>query len=220
MPGNGVSARAGGAPIGLFGGSFDPVHNGHLRAALEAYEALALDHVRLLPLNQPGHRAADQAPAAERLALLEAVARPPLVLDRQEVERGGTTYTVDTLEAMRTRFPLNPLCLLLGLDSYLTLPAWHRANELLGLCHLVVVARPAADETALPGLDELTANAQSERVGDLHDSLAGRVYFLDIPLLPIASSDLRTRLRAGRSIRYLVPEPVDDLIRERGLYRA
>lgn len=196
------------------------MHNGHLRVAIEAFEALALDHVRLLPLNQPNHREPATASAAARLALLDAAAEPPLVVDRSEVERGGVSYTVETLEALRAQFPRRPLCLLLGRDAWLGLPDWHRADELLGLAHIVVAARPDVGATARPGLDELTANAQSEAVTDLHDSTAGCVYFLDIPLLPISSSDLRARCRAGRSIRHLVPDAVDDLIREQSLYRA
>lgn len=176
--------------------------------------------MRLLPLNQPNHREPASASAEARCALLEAALAPPLVLDRLEIERGGLSYTIDTLLTLRTRFPRQPLCLLMGFDSYLTLPAWHRADELLEHAHVVVAARPQVAERGLPGLDELIRNAQSERVEDLHESTAGRVYFLDIPRLPIASSDLRARLRAGRSVRYLVPERVDDLIRARGLYRA
>lgn len=207
-------------PVGLLGGTFDPVHNGHLRVAIEAAETLALAEVRLLPLHIPGHRAAPIASAIDRLAMLDAAARAPLVVDRSEIERGGTTYTVDTLEALRQRLPERSLCLIIGLDSFLTLPSWHRPQALLELAHIVVAARPDVAAAVPAGLDELIANAQSERVTDLHERSAGRVYFLDIPLLPIASSDLRARCSAGRSLRHLVPDAVDDYIGRRGLYRA
>lgn len=207
-------------PIGLLGGTFDPVHNGHLRVAIEALEALDLATVHLLPLYQPGHRPAPTATAADRVAMLEAAVRPPLRVDSIEIERGGTSYTVDTLETLRTRFPHRPLCLLLGLDSFLTLPSWHRPQALLELAHVIVATRPDITSAAAPGLDELIANAQSERVADFHEHNAGRLYFLDIPLLPIASSELRARCRAGRSIRHLVPDAVDDYIGRQGLYRT
>lgn len=207
-------------PIGLLGGTFDPVHNAHLRVALEAFEALDLAEVRLLPLNQPGHRAPPLASAADRVAMLEASTRAPLVVDTSEIERGGTSYTVDTLETLRGRFPQRSLCLLLGLDSFLTLPSWHRPQALLELAHLVVAARPDVSVPAPGGLDELIGNSQADDVIELHQRPSGRVYFLHIPLLPIASSDLRARLRNGHSIRHLVPDAVDDYIVRRGLYRA
>jgi len=210
--------RAAGRPIGLMGGTFDPVHNGHLRVAIEACEALSLDHVRLIPLNEPYHRAGPVASAALRSAMLQAAVRPPLVVDTCEIERGGVSYSIDTLETMRARWPERSLCLLLGRDAYHGLPRWRRAGELLELAHIVVAARPDIEAHPDPALDELVANAQAARVDDLHDMRAGRVYFLDIPLLPIASSELRARRAAGRVIRHLVPESVDDLIIEHSLY--
>ena len=213
-----ASARAAGRPIGLMGGTFDPVHNGHLRAAIEACEALALDHVRLIPLCVPYHRGEPLASASMRAAMLEAAARPPLVVDRCELERGGVSYTVDTLEQLRARWPARSLVLLIGLDAYHGLPRWHRADEVLSLAHIVVVARPDIDTAHDPALDELVANAQAAHLDELHDTCAGRVFFLDIPLLPIASSELRVRRAAGRVIRHLVPESVDDLITEHSLY--
>ena len=213
------AAPAVGHPIGLLGGTFDPVHNGHLRVALEAAEALALEEVRLIPLNLPGHRPAPVASAAERLAMLRAAARAPLVVDEVEIERGGVSYTIDTLETLRARWPHRPLCLIIGRDAYLGLPRWKRPGDLLSLVHIVVASRPDVDVAHDPALDELTANAQADRVDALHQARAGRVFFLDIPLLPIASSELRARRAAGRSIRHLVPESVDDYITEQQLYR-
>ncbi len=205
--------------VGLLGGNFDPVHNGHLRVAIEAAEALQLDHVRLMPLNLPGHRDPPQASVSDRCAMLAAVVEAPLRLDLTEIERGGVSYTVDTLEHLRARDEHAALCLILGLDSFRTLPAWHRPEDILSLAHIVVASRPDA-AAALPGLDELVGNAQSVTVADLHDKRAGHVFFLDLPLLPIASSDLRQRRRSGRSIRHLVPDAVDNLIRERHLYET
>ncbi len=204
-------------PIGLLGGTFDPVHIGHLRAALEAHQVLRLEQVRLLPLNLPGHRSPPIASAEARLAMVQAVATWPLVADNCELLRGGVTYTVDTLRELRERWPDRSLCLLLGRDAFHSLPAWHCPEQILKLAHVVVAARPGV-ELATAGLDELIANAQSEDVEDLHRKPAGHVYFLDIPLLPIASSELRARLAAGQDIRHLVPDAVYDIITQRGLY--
>ncbi|MGE3847202.1 MAG: nicotinate-nucleotide adenylyltransferase [Gammaproteobacteria bacterium] len=214
-----ADAGAEGRPIGLLGGTFDPVHNGHLRVALEAAEALGLDEVRLIPLNAPGHRAAPLASTTARLAMLRAAVRAPLMVDDVEIARGGVSYTVDTLETLRARWPHRPLCLIIGRDAYLGLPSWKRPADLLRLAHLVVAARPDSGAAPSAALDELTANAQADHVTALHQARAGRVYFLDIPLLPIASSDLRARLAASRSIRHLVPDAVDDYIAEQRLYR-
>lgn len=213
------SVRAAGRPIGLMGGTFDPVHNGHLRVAIEACEALMLDHVRLIPLLLPYHRGEPVASAAQRVAMLDAAARAPLVVERCEIERGGVSYTIDTLTEMRTRWPRRSLLLLLGLDAFHGLPRWHRAAELLSLTHIVVAARPDIDTVHEAALDELVGNAQAAHVDELHDTCAGRVFFLDIPLLPIASSELRARCASGRSVRHLVPESVDDYIIEHSLYR-
>ncbi len=215
-----MSSSARRKPIGLLGGTFDPVHYGHLRLAIESHEALDLDHVRLIPLHTPGHREGPIAGPVTRLAMVSAAAEPPLEVDACEIDRGGTTYTVDTLMALRDAWPCRSLCFLMGLDAYHSLPAWHRAGELLALAHVVVARRPEADVRAHPGLDELIGNAHADDVQELHDSTAGRVFFLDIPLLPIASSDLRARCAAGRNIRHLVPDAVGAIIANEGLYQA
>jgi nicotinate-nucleotide adenylyltransferase len=213
-----VSERLG--PVGILGGTFDPVHIGHLRVALEAGERLGLDHVRLIPLNVPGHRPPPHTPAAQRLAMLRAIERAPVLVDDCEIARGGISYTVDTLAELRRRWPSRSLCLIVGHDAFLSLPGWRRAERLLELAHLVVASRPVSGALAAPGLDELVGSAQSLRVEDLHSHPAGRVYFLDLPLLPIASSDLRARRAAGRDIRHLVPDAVHDFILLHDLYRA
>jgi nicotinate-nucleotide adenylyltransferase len=205
-------------PIGILGGSFDPVHNGHLRVAIEACEALDLAEVRLIPLAAPNHRAAPIAASATRLAMLRAAACPPLVVDTCELERGGTSYTVDTLRELRQRWPARPLCLLLGRDAYQSLPSWHRPREIFELAHVVVAARPQGTTTQAAELDELTANKHALDVSHLHQAPAGRVYFLDLPWLSIASSDLRARRAAGRDIRHLVPDGVLAIIERERLY--
>ncbi len=217
---SGKQARTRSCPIGILGGSFDPVHHGHLRVAIEAHEALDLDHVRLVPLHTPSHRNALQTTAEVRVEMLRGIARAPIEIDLREIERGGVSYTVDTLTSLRSDWPNVPLCLLMGADSYRSLPSWHRPKEILRLAHVVVAARPGSYDHDGSGLDEIIGSAQADTVDDLHDSIAGRVFFLDIPLLPIASSELRARRATGRDIRHLVPDIVNDIIIDQGLYMA
>jgi len=206
-----MTADAALPPIGLLGGTFDPVHNGHLRLALEVRERLGLAEVRLLPSAQTNLRDAAQATAAQRLALVEG-----LVLDAREIERGGVSYTVDTLRALRADEPRRPLCFILGADAWNALPRWHCWRELLDYAHLVVASRPGAELERHPALESAWTDAPAE----LAALPAGRVIACAIPLLPISSTDIRARIASGRSVAGLVPPAVVELIAREGLYRA
>ncbi len=158
-------ARALKPPVALLGGTFDPVHYGHLRFADAIRRALGLDDVRLVPASDPPHRAGPQASAADRVAMLElAVAEfPGLVVDEREIARAGKSYTVLTLEELRREDPQRPVLLLLGADAFLGLPTWHRWREIFGLAHLVVVAAPRRGAGGRPAA---RARARVERPGD------------------------------------------------------
>ncbi len=145
-----------------------------------------------------------------RAALVEG-----LVLDAREVERGGVSYTVDTLNAMRADEPLRPLCFILGADAWNALPRWHRWQELLDYAHFVVASRPGAELRHHPALDA----AWTASPADLQARPAGRVIACAIPLLPISSTDIRARVASGRSVAGLVPPGVADFIAREGLYR-
>ncbi|ROR34866.1 nicotinate-nucleotide adenylyltransferase [Inmirania thermothiophila] len=206
--------------IGLLGGTFDPVHVGHLRAALEAREALGLEAVRLIPNARPPHRGLPAAPAPARLAMvrLACAGEPGLAADGRELARAGPSYTVDTLISLRRELGARrPLCLLLGADAARGLASWHRWRELFALAHLVVLRRPgqAAWEGAAGA--ELAAR-RADGAAALAAAPAGRVLELEIPLLEVSASDIRRRIAAGRSVRFLVPDPVLDYIRRHGLY--
>lgn len=212
------------AALGLFGGTFDPIHFGHLRLAEEACELLQLSRVRLLPAGQPPHRAGPVAAAADRLAMvrLAVAGNPRLEVDAAEVEAGGPSYTVLTLERLRAELgAATPLILLLGSDAFSALPTWHRWPELLRLAHIAVVQRagqaPQVDE--LPA--ELVRACVDRHASDpraLHAAAAGRVFSMAMTPLAISASELRTRLAAGRSVRYLLPPAVLDYIGRRRLY--
>lgn len=191
-----------------------------MRLAVEAREALELAEVRLIPVNNPGHRATPQASAALRLEMLRAVLEPPLYADDCEIRRDGTSYTVKTLSEFRAARPTQPLCWLLGMDSYLTLPAWHQPEKLLELAHLVVVSRPGEQVKSSPELDDIVGNAHAHQVSELHEHPAGRVFFLPIPELPIAASELRNKVRKGEDISFLTAPAVIKIINANRLYQS
>ncbi len=195
------------AGIGIFGGTFDPVHYGHLRIATELAEALGLTELRMLPSAQPPHRDAPEVSAEQRCEMLALALEGDerLRMDDRELRRPGPSYTVDTLRELRAELGDEvPLYLLLGGDAFLSLPDWYHWRELFTLAHIVVAARPGWEATAMSA--ELAAEAE-------------KVIFLPLSRLDISASDIRTRLAKGLSIRYLTPDPVRRYIEEQGLYR-
>lgn len=202
--------------IGILGGTFDPVHHGHLRLAVEVRERLGLGEVRLVPTATTNLRDAPTASPAQRLAMLHAAVSPGLVADDREIRRGGRSYTIDTLIELRAEFPDSPLCFVMGADAWNALPRWHRWRELKDYAHLVIANRPG---TAVAEIPELSA-VVTDDPADLLGAPAGRVMVLPIPRLPISSTDLRARLHAGKSIDYFTPATVVALVRQHGLYVA
>ncbi len=201
-------------PIAILGGTFDPVHYGHLRFADDVRRALALPEVRLVPAGDPPHRAGPAATGAHRLAMLQlAVGEfPGLVVDARELRRAGKSYTVLTLDELRLAFPLRPLLLLLGADAFRGLPSWHRWRKIFDLAHVVVVERPGMDLAAtLPAPllpywhDRLTTDP-----GVLRSSLAGAIYVQAISPHAIAATAIRDALARGarERLRELLPPAV------------
>jgi nicotinate-nucleotide adenylyltransferase len=193
--------------IGIFGGTFDPVHNGHLRVALEAIEQIKLTEVRFVPNSRPSHRAPPVATPTERLQMLRSVIRPPFCVDDIELRRGGVSYMVETLEVLRERYASFSLCLILGRDAFEKLPTWHRAEDVLKLANVVVASREHISHELLPeDLDDFIGNRYSDDTLDLRKNESGKVFLMNIPLLPISSHDLRNRVGRGKSVEHLVPE--------------
>lgn len=194
-------------PLALLGGTFDPVHIGHLRVAWEASEALDAD-VHLVPARVPPHRPQPVADVASRVALLRAAlaGQSRLGLDLRELDRDGPSYTFDTLASLRAEQGTSrPLVLLLGQDAFAGLPTWHRWTELFELAHIAVLTRPAS----LPPLpDALQAHWQQRAVTSpeaLRTTPAGRLFRLRVSALDISASQVRALLAAGREPRYLLP---------------
>lgn len=205
--------------IGFLGGTFDPVHCGHLRLAIEIREAADLAEVRLLPARIPNLRDAPGASAEARLAMLGiAVAGTGLTVDPRELAGTGVTYTVETLAALRAELGARPLAFIVGQDAFNGLPRWHRWRELLDFAHLVVATRPGYAAPDAPELADLLAARAATTCEALVTRPAGRILLQPIPLLPISATDLRARVRAGRNITGLTPAGVADYITRHQLY--
>jgi nicotinate-nucleotide adenylyltransferase len=207
-------------PIGIFGGTFDPVHYGHLRPALELYQDLGLDHVRFIPAAHPPHREAPRVSPGKRLALLRmAVAgEPALRVDDRELRRPGPSFMVDTLESLRRDLAPAPLCLLLGEDAFLGLPGWHRWGEILGLAHLVVATRPGSMQVRDARLTTLLAEHRVDDPNLLMQSTAGCVLVHSVTPLGISATAIRGLLKMGLSARFLLPDEVLEAVLVQGLY--
>lgn len=193
--------------LGIFGGTFDPVHVGHLVAAVNARHSLALDRVLLVVANEPWQKVGNRpvTPAEDRLAMVTAAVAGHRGLEAStlEIERGGLSYTADTVEQLAGEHPGAELFLLVGADVVATLDSWERVEAIRALVSLVAINRPGTD------MVELGANGP----------LAGwRALAIEVPDLEISSTDLRDRARTGRPLDYLVPEPAIRVIRARRLY--
>ena len=201
-------------PIGIFGGTFDPIHCGHLRTALELRQHLGLQEVRFIPSASPPHRDEVSAGAASRVDMVRAAidGEDGFVLDEREFDRDGPSYTVDTLESLREENPDTPLCLIMGMDAFLSLPTWNRWQELLSLAHIVVAHRPGWQASADGELGELLNCCNTNDAGALQNSPCGLICVTPVTQLEISATDLRDGLRVGMDPKYLVPDGVRRII--------
>ena len=207
--------------LGILGGTFDPIHHGHLRTALDVAEAVGLDEVRLIPLRHAVHRDQPETPAALRLAMVQAAiaGEPRFVADDREIRRDAPSYTLHTLESLRAeRGDAEPICVLVGGDAFAEFLSWHRPHEILGLAHLIVMRRPGAEAIADAALRTFVERHRAASAVELRARPGGRVLFQPVTQLDISATDIRARLGAGRTARYLVPDAVLELIRREGLY--
>ena len=213
------------ARIGLLGGTFDPIHFGHLGMAQELAEALALNTVKFIPAAVPPLKSQPSASAADRCAMVQlAIANnPDFQLDDRELKRTGPSYTLDTLRSLRSELSeQDSLVLFIGSDAFKQFNRWHQWQEIIRLCHIVLVARP--DSEVSTGLDpELVTFLQdhyTENAMDLQSATAGLITMQAITPLTISSSAIREQLKTRQSARYLTPDCVLDYIAQHGLYQA
>jgi len=206
--------------IGILGGTFDPIHYGHLRPAQEALRALDLAEIRVIPAGQPPHRRTPVASAAQRLRMAElAVADlPGFIVDDRELRRGGLSYTVLTLESFRQEFGDRPLCLLLGMDAFEGLETWHQWSRLPELAHLVVLTRPGWTFPAAAALPAWARGRVTREARELALTPAGRIYFQAVTPQDISATRLREAIARGQPVEGLLPPAVLDYIRQNRLY--
>lgn len=199
-------------PIAILGGTFDPVHNAHLRVAWEVAEAFDAE-VRLLPAHVPPHRPPPVASASQRVALLRAAlaGQTRLQLDERELRRAAPSYTIETLREFRTEFgAAQALILLLGADAFAGLPTWHEWRGLFDLAHIAVLTRPGHVARPSPELETEIASRRVSSVDALRSSPAGKVLAFAVTPLEISASTVRALLAAGHEPRWLVPDALFD----------
>ncbi len=208
-------------PIGVFGGTFDPIHYGHLRTAYELLRKLRLPEVRFLPCGTPPHREEPVADAQQRLAMVQmaTAGQPGFIVDDRELHRAGPSYSVDTLIDLRAEYPSRSLCLIVGMDAFLSLPKWYQWRQVLELSHIVVAHRPGWRAPDLGPLGELLMDRGTGTVEDLHDARAGSIFIHAVTQLEISSTGLRTLIAEGGDPRFLMPDGVRDVIEKSGCYR-
>ena len=206
--------------LAVFGGTFDPVHFGHLRSAIEVQEALQLERVKLIPAYHPPHREGPGAPAEHRLAMLKLATAEATHIEVDDIEYHleGKSYTFNTLTALRSSLG-NDECivLVLGADAFVELHTWYQWQGLLSLCHVLVIDRPG-HSLALP--EEMQNWHQQHRLPVLEVTAtpAGGICHLSLTQLDISATQIRQLLAAGRSVEYLLPPAVEQYIRTEGLY--
>lgn len=214
-------------PIGILGGTFDPIHHGHLRIATEALEQCGLAQVRFIPSGTPPHRAAPQASAKARWEMVRLALNgySDFLVDVREVFRTDPCYTVDTLTALRAELGAQQsLCLILGGDAFLQLHTWHQWKRLFELTHLVVLQRAGTLPlgNAMAGADAALQAEYRARLAPsakaLQEAPQGAIFVADMPMLEISATDIRRRCAEGRSIRYLLPDSVSHYIQTNRLY--
>jgi nicotinate-nucleotide adenylyltransferase len=200
--------------VGVFGGTFDPIHYGHLRTALEIQMRLDLAHVRFVPCNLPPTDKAPLLSARDRFNMVAAAieSEPTFVADHRELDRPGVSYSVETLASLRAELPTTPIAMIVGMDAFLSLPTWHRWQAILDLAHIVVAHRPGWQSPDEGVLAQLIAERRAPAIESLHSGRAGLIHVEAVTQLEISSSDLRRSISLGIDPKYLVPPAVRALI--------
>lgn len=209
------------APIGILGGTFDPVHHGHLRLALECLGAARLAEVKLVPLHKPAHRGPVHASAEQRLAMLKLATEhvQGVNVDDIEIRRGGTSWTIDTVTEYRQQSGDRSLCLIMGMDAFQSLHRWKQWELIPEQVHIIVAARPGTgDEFEHEQVANLYKQKHTYYLEDIHSSPAGKILKINIPTLAVSSTRIRSLLAATQSAAFLLPDKVLAYIHQERIY--
>lgn len=209
-------------PIGLLGGTFDPIHLGHLHLGRELQRHYRLSKVHFIPCLQPVHRPAPIASPAERLTMVElAIAdEPNFVLNKIELERSTPSYTIDTLQTLRQIYPNSPFCLLFGMDAFLSFLSWRQPYDILSLSHLIVAHRPKQSLKVEGALASLLGQHHQDDMNYVHEHLAGGILLRSITALDVSATDIREMIAQEKDVKHLLPLSVYGYIKENGLYKT
>ncbi|WP_340678156.1 nicotinate-nucleotide adenylyltransferase [Paraglaciecola sp.] len=214
------------APLGIFGGTFDPIHNGHIFPILEAAQQTGIKSIAMMPNFLAGHKHPAQSSSVHRLAMVKLVCEqyPIFYPEPWEIEQAVVSYSVDTLHAFRQRYPDTPLCFFIGSDSLYSLPTWHRWQELLTLCHFVVCQRQYdlthyQTSPHWPVVQQLLAQHQVSCAAELHQQLAGCIYLAKTTEINLSSSQIRAQLAAKQCPADVLPSAIYQYIEQYKLYQ-
>lgn len=207
--------------IGIFGGTFDPIHYGHLRPALDVLERLELDEIRFVPAHLPPHKTQPERSSSARAAMVAAAIadEPRFVLDDCELKRHRTSYSVETLIELRERLGSVPLVCIMGSDAFDNLPRWHRWEALLDLAHIAVMERPGELSEPLDFPAGYIEQREITEVEALRRCASGSILRVPVTRLDISATDIRDRLARSQSVRYLLPDPLIATIKRHQYYR-
>ena len=203
--------------ICLFGGTFDPVHRGHLEPLHELQQTLMADAVHIIPASIPPHRSTPRANSRQRLEMLELALGeyPDFVVDTRELEREGPSWTVLTLQSLRKQYPDDSLCLVMGSDAFADLPSWYHWQEILDLAHIIVIERAGFEK---PGRPEWATDYLREDLSSLRSSTCGGILHVSLKSVDISATDIRSRLSTGQPVTGLLSDEVITYIHKNGLY--
>ncbi len=205
----------------FMGGTFDPIHNGHLRTALELQQWMGVERVNLIPSKEPVHRSAPGRSAEQRLQMVDLAVQNESALhaDAREVKSAKPSFSLHTLESLRYELGgERPICMIMGMDAYQTLPTWHEWERFVDLAHLIVVRRPGYDVPECDTLKKFTAKHETESVSKVLSTPAGFVLFHELTPLGISATQIRQTIARGLSPRYLFPDQVWQYIQDNRLY--
>ena len=213
-------------PLGIFGGSFDPIHNGHIYPIIEAAKQTRITSIALMPNFLPAYKQVSSTSAEHRLAMVRQLCLqyPLFYPEPIEIEQARVTYSVETLLQLRQRYPDTPLCFFIGSDSLYSLPTWHRWQELLGLCHFVVCQRQCdaqryQSSAHWPTIEALLAEHQTRSPDTLHQHRAGSIFMADTAQIDLSSSEIRKQLAAGQCPADVLPSAIYQYIEQYKLYQ-